>query len=197
MSSLPAEDAIRLFGVSGLMLQDELPKIETELGVKIRVGHVEPEQRDTEYYPQFDQQVRSEATAMARYYEVLYCLERSIRKLVGIRMRESKGLGWWDTDVPQAVRDEVKRNQQRELEAGVTIRSDDPLDYTTFGQLGDIISQNWENVFSDTFNNDRGLRRVMAQINTLRGPIAHCCPLSEDEILRLKLSVRDWYRLME
>jgi hypothetical protein len=27
--------------------------------------------------------------------------------------------------------------------------------------------------------------------------VAHCSPLAEDEVLRLKLSVRDWFRLME
>ena len=37
----------------------------------------------------------------------------------------------------------------------------------------------------------------MANLNTLRGPIAHCSMLAEDEIVRLRLSVRDWYRLME
>ena len=31
---------------------------------------------------------------------------------------------------------------------------------------------------------------------TLRGPIAHCSMLAEDEIVRLKLTVKDWFRLM-
>jgi len=38
---------------------------------------------------------------------------------------------------------------------------------------------------------------VMGSLNTLRGPIAHCSPLAEDEALRLRLAVRDWFRLME
>jgi hypothetical protein len=29
------------------------------------------------------------------------------------------------------------------------------------------------------------------------GPIAHCAPLAEDEVVRLRLSVRDWFRLMQ
>jgi hypothetical protein len=39
--------------------------------------------------------------------------------------------------------------------------------------------------------------RVMATLNTLRNPIAHCCPLAPDEQLRLRLAVKDWFRLME
>jgi len=37
----------------------------------------------------------------------------------------------------------------------------------------------------------------MANLNTLRGPIAHCTLLAEDEVVRLRLSVRDWFRQME
>jgi hypothetical protein len=37
----------------------------------------------------------------------------------------------------------------------------------------------------------------MASLNSLRGPVAHCVPLAEDEALRLQLAVRDWFRLME
>lgn len=37
----------------------------------------------------------------------------------------------------------------------------------------------------------------MPRLNTLRGAVAHCTPLAEDEVLRLRLSVRDWFRLME
>jgi len=31
-------------------------------------------------------------------------------------------------------------------------------------------------------------------LNTLRGPIAHCSELAQDEEIRLRLSVRDWFR---
>jgi hypothetical protein len=37
----------------------------------------------------------------------------------------------------------------------------------------------------------------MFSLNTLRGPIAHCGLLAEDEVDRLKLSVKDWFRLLE
>jgi len=42
-----------------------------------------------------------------------------------------------------------------------------------------------------------GYKEVFARLNTLGGPIAHCSFLGEDEVLRLKLSLRDWFRLME
>lgn len=35
-----------------------------------------------------------------------------------------------------------------------------------------------------------GVERVMANLNLIRGPIAHCCAMQEDEEDRLKLAVK-------
>jgi hypothetical protein len=43
---------------------------------------------------------------------------------------------WWPTQrVPQNIKTEVAARIQKELDAGVTRRSMDELDYTTFGAL--------------------------------------------------------------
>ena len=85
---------------------------------------------------------------------------------------------------------------QRELDSGVTPRSAEPLDFTTFGELSNTITNNWD-IFGAIFNSKKAVQGVTSRLNALRGPIAHCCPLPEDEVLRLKLSVRDLFRLME
>jgi hypothetical protein len=85
---------------------------------------------------------------------------------------------------------------KKEIDAGVTPRSQEPIDFTNFGELGELIKSNWD-VFGGVFKSQRAVESVMSRLNTLRGPIAHCCPLSEDEVVRLQLSVRDWFRLME
>ena len=72
----------------------------------------------------------------------------------------------------------------------------DPIDFTTFGELGEIIKKNWD-VFDSLFTSVRAVEKVMSSLNTLQGPIAHCSLLAEDEVLRLRLAVRDWFRLME
>ena len=76
-------------------------------------------------------------------------------------------------------------------------RSDREMDYTDFGELGEIIKANW-NAFAGIFTNTNinGVQRVIKKLNLARGPMAHCGPLSEDEVVRLKLTVRDWYKLM-
>ena len=78
----------------------------------------------------------------------------------------------------------------------MTLRSPHPIDYTTFGEFGEIIKSNWD-IFGSTFNSKRGLEKVISSVNLLRGPVAHCSPLAEDEVVRLHLAVRDYYRLTE
>jgi hypothetical protein len=153
------------------------------------------EEKDDEFYPQFSEQVRREAESMARHYEIFYCLETSIRQLVVERLKEEAGSGWWDTKVPEEVRKNALQNRERESASGMTLRSDDMIDYTTFGELGQIISKNAD-IFGDTFRDLKAVARVLTSLNNLRAPIAHCCPLAEDEIDRLHLSLKDWFRQM-
>jgi hypothetical protein len=78
----------------------------------------------------------------------------------------------------------------------MTRRSSEELDYSTFGELSVIIAANWD-VFGGLFTSKKAVEKVMASLNSLRGPIAHCSALAEDEVVRLQLTVRDWFRLME
>jgi hypothetical protein len=59
------------------------------------------------------------------------------------------------------------------------------------------VCEAWWGLFSDTFSDIKAVESVLARLNTLRAPIAHCSMLGEDEVLRLRLSLRDWFRLME
>lgn len=192
---MQTDDYLRSFGMSGLFVTEELKGIEKKFNVEL--GHLprESQQSATEYYPQFEQQVRQEAAQMAQHYELFYCLEQSIRKLIAEAMEEVTGTNWWDEKVPQQIRDEVRKLIKNEIDSGVTRRSDRAIDYTTFGQLSVIISSNWI-LFETIFKSPRAVEKVMSSLNLLRGPIAHCCPLSEDEIDRLQLTVKDWFRMI-
>jgi hypothetical protein len=187
---------IKLFGMDHLMVERDLDRVEKEL--KLELGRVKSahEDRDDFYYPQFPEVVRREAAEMADHYELFYCLERSIRVLVIEKLEAAHGATWWDTAVPQPVKDNAKKNIQREAESGATVRSTREIDYTTFGELGDIVRANWQ-TFSDTFNNEKAFSKVMSALNMLRAPIAHCSALAPDEVVRLRLTLKDWFRLME
>jgi hypothetical protein len=193
---IDANDYVRSFGMSGLLICDELRQIEQRFGVEL--GHTPQIDAGSgvSYYPQFEQSVRREAAVMSEHYEVFYCLEQAIRKLIVETLEDAEGTNWWEgTRIPPDIKSAVAGLVQKERDNGVTQRSDDMIDYTTFGQLSVMITTNWT-LFEPTLKSKRAVERVMANLNLLRGPIAHCCPMQEDEIDRLRLTVKDWFRLI-
>jgi hypothetical protein len=192
------QEKIKAFGMTNQMLAEDLSRIARSHSIEL--GHLPtlPQTVEDVYYPQFDAVVRREAASMAKHYEVFYSLEKSIRELVAQTIESAeKREDWWKSPrVPGNIQSEVAARIQKELDAGVSRRSLDELDYTTFGELSVIITANWD-IFGGLFNSKKAMEKVMASLNALRNPIAHCCPLAEDEELRLQLTLRDWFRLME
>ncbi|MEM8960042.1 MAG: Swt1 family HEPN domain-containing protein [Acidobacteriota bacterium] len=189
------EDRIKLFGMSHQLVERELDQIEHGLGLELGREDESAEDVDDIFYPQFDEVIRHEASSMAIHYELFYCLEKSIRSIISDVLQDKHGLHWWDTHVPEPVKKEVTQNMQREIDQAVAARSASEIDYTTFGQLGEIVRGNWSD-FGDIFNSKKAFNKVMTSLNLLRGPIAHCSPLPASEVVRLRTTVEDWFRLM-
>lgn len=194
------EDQVKAFGMTNLLIESDLDQIESKLSIKLRNADKDESSQNAierAYFPQFEESLRNEAAAMAKSYELFYCLEKTIRKQISNLLEANKGSDWWnDTVVPPVIITEVKKRIQRERESAITLRSLEPLDYTTFGELGEIIKTNWQ-IFASIFSNFKAVEKVMSNLNSLRNPIAHCSLLAEDEKLRLELSLRDWFRLVE
>jgi hypothetical protein len=182
--------------MSGYLITDELKRIEQELNLEL--GHVAKSEAASSvaFYPQFELTVRAEAAEMSQHYEVFYCLEQAIRKLITETLEDAMGVDWWNSGrISPEIATAAASLVQKERDNGITPRSDELIDYTTFGQLSGIITSNWE-LFEPVLTSKRAVERVMASLNLLRGPIAHCCPISEDEIDRLRLAVKDWFRML-
>jgi hypothetical protein len=195
MTNKNIESRVKLFALANSLAENSLDKIEKNLDLDLgRKAPVEIKRRD--YYMQFNADFRQEAKEMAEHYEVFYCLEKSIRNLVMQLMQEKYGEKWWDEKVKPDIQKNVDDNIKREEESGFTQRSEMKIDYTTFGELSQIVNANWE-AFADLFRNQRAFQKIMSNLNQLRGPIAHCCPLAADEVVRLEITVKDWFRLME
>lgn len=190
-------EALKLFAVTSQLIEHNLDRVEREHGVDLRRGHRKTLEADQDYYPQIETAIRADAASMAPHYEIIYSLETSIRVFVDEMLATADAPNpWWNhTRVPSQIKKEAEGRMKRELDSGMTLRSEKPLDFTTFGELGQIIIQNWD-VFDAVFSSKKAVERVMGNLNSLRGPIAHCSPLAEDEVVRLRLSVRDWFRLM-
>jgi HEPN superfamily Swt1-like protein len=190
------ERIVKAFGMTNMLLEADLDQIEQRFGIDLGRNR-KGEQAQHDSHLQFDVSVRTEAAEMASHYEVFYCLEKSMRSLITDVLEAAEGGGWWASSrVPSTIQTEVEKRIKRERESGVTLRSTAPLDYTTFGELSEIIKASWP-LFGSVLNDLKAVETVMARLNTLRGPIAHCSALAEDEVLRLKLTLRDWFRLLK
>lgn len=190
------ERIVKAFGMTNMLLEADLDQIEQRFGVDLGRNRGN-EQTQSNSNLQFDVSVRIEAAEMASNYEVFYCLEKLIRSLITDVLEAAEGDGWWSSSrVPAAIQTEVEKRIKRERESGVTPQSTAPLDYTTFGELSEVIKASWT-LFGSVLNDLKAVETVMARLNTLRGPIAHCSPLAEDEVLRLNLTLRDWFRLLK
>lgn len=189
------DDAIRSFGMTNMLVQTELHKVEKEYGIDLGIAIVDSS-GNKPLENLFDLAVQTEAREMAMHYELFYCLEKSIRSLIDDVLNPDDETDLWsETFVPPPILERVDGRRKKEKEEGITPRSSKAIDYTTFGELAEIIKKNWI-LFGSILNDSKAVEKVLTRLNTLRGPIAHCSPLAEDEVLRLTLTVRDWFRLL-
>lgn len=192
MIKVKSTEKLLLFGMRNLMLEKKLQKIE-ESGIQI--GHLETVKKDEVVDTElFELDIRQQAKKMADFYMLYYSLENSIRRMISETLREKHGNDWWENKTPQQVRDNVKKKQNDEKNSPISIRSEDPLAYTNFGELIDIFNANWTD-FQDQLRSQKAVGQILSQFNLLRNTIAHSCELNDDEITRFKLLINDWLRI--
>jgi hypothetical protein len=128
----------KLFGHNNIFIEAEIRRVEEELGLDL--GHRQDvEEEDKTYFPQFSQRLRDEASRMARHYVIFYCLENYIRELITARLLDINGVDWWNVAVNEAVRENAKKNYEKEKRTGVTPRSDQMIDYSNWLKLSSQI----------------------------------------------------------
>jgi len=188
----PISDQIEFFGMKNLRMEVELTKLEKE---GIEIGHIDTLKEEEVVDPElFELDIRKSSKKMADYYVLYYCLENTIRRMISEVLIEKYGANWWDSQVPIGVKNAVKERQEKEKDSVMSIRAvDDPLAYTTLGELIPIIENNWDS-FSDQLRSKKAINQTLSQLNQTRAVIAHSVELNEDEITRMKILIKDWQR---
>ena len=100
------QNKIKLFAMSNQMTERALDYFERETKIDLgREIESSAEDKDNQYYPQFQHNIRVEAKEMALHYEIFYCLEVSIRNIVKEKLRSELGESWWDvSDIPENIK---------------------------------------------------------------------------------------------
>ncbi|MCD5390954.1 hypothetical protein LR007_03730 [candidate division NPL-UPA2 bacterium] len=127
-------------------------------------------------------------------YRYLYRLENYIRKFVTSKLQEKypdqgKNKKWWKALLPKNVRDDIEK-QIKEVSKNPWFSSkgpDDPMSYTTFGQLREIIEKK-EEAFKDSFSSKDMtiLLGNLTMLEFLRNKVAHNRPLGSKEFKKLE-----------
>jgi hypothetical protein len=194
------EQLAELFVLKSAVISADLSRVTSERGIKVERSEIEQatDALIAPYMEQIDYSIRSSAERMAEFYQIFYMLENHIRSFVSDMLLDSAGAGWWNSCVPEPIRKYAHENKAKENKEGLPPRSKNLIDYLTFGHLGEVIKSNWS-VFAGIFPNCEieRLERVVARLNIARGPIAHCGYLPEEEVVRLKLAISDWFALQE
>lgn len=179
--------------MNNLALESALSKLEAQ---GIEIGHAKTIKKEELVDPElFERDILQSARKMADFYILYYCLENTIRRLIKDTLSEKYGKDWWSKKVPDFIRTEVAKRQESEKDSVMAIRSlDDHLSFTTLGELIPIIENNWID-FSDRLRSKKAVSQTLRQFNQTRIVIAHSCEMPADEILRLKLLIRDWQRI--
>jgi hypothetical protein len=83
---------LKLFGLNTLDIEASVQRVISQTKYDFGRGSKKTLVVDEKYFPQFEQDLRLEAEAMAAHYRVFYCLENSIRSLVTDARGSRRGL---------------------------------------------------------------------------------------------------------
>ena len=158
------------------------------------IDNLQRETKTLEILQSFPEDLLKESMDMSDCYQILYCFENDLRKVINDVMLESIGSDWWNQCVRQSIRDDVKRNQTAEQNSVYYGRIDDPLYFTTLGDLKEIVTENYE-YFENYFRSKRFVDELLFQINRLRIVVGHNCMLENMDIETLKQNIARWYTI--
>lgn len=145
----------------------------------------------------FSDEARIQARFMGEVYELLYCLENSIRELIESTLRdEYGGDGWWKQGVASRIRSSAeKRRDDDSKSRWHGPRRTSLLSYVDFPQYADIIQSQWS-LFEALLGDESWVRYYFEELNRTRRALAHTGRLAESDVERMEIRVKDWLRVV-
>jgi hypothetical protein len=141
-----------------------------------------------------DDQHVDNAKTMANVYVAIAAFENSVRELISSVLLEQVGEKWWETSVSEKIRSraESKRTEEDKIRWHVQ-RGEDPINYTLMNDLTSILRQNWVH-FEPYIPTIEWAAGLMDVIERSRNVIMHSGMLSQTDIERIGIYIRDWIK---
>lgn len=181
------------FVFRGLLAEEALDKTErlTRVGL---TANLDAEIAGRLPIDSLEENIVSQAKKMATVYVAIAAFENTVREFVSKRLLEQVGADWWTKSVSEKIRQRAE--SRREEEAKVrwhTPRGDEPINYTEFGDLASIISQNWAE-FENHLQSLDWVKQIISTVERSRNVIMHSGELGLQDVERIGTSIRDWIR---
>lgn len=186
-------DHVYAFVMRGLLTEQALDSIGARRRRSIRPGEDEAIERALSI-ELLDQEMVVKARKMALVYAAIAAFENYVRELVSSVLIDKAHEDWWTTCVSQKIRDkaDVRRKEEEKLRWHAH-RGDEPLQYTDFGDLGSIITQNWQD-FEPYVQSQSWVQNIFNTLERSRNVIMHSGELDEADIHRIGILIRDWVK---
>lgn len=133
------------------------------------------------------------AKKMAIVYTATASFENSVRELISGVLAETKGENWW-AGIAKGIREPAeKRMEEEQKTKWHTQRGQDPINYTTLGNLLAIMRHNWPE-FEPHIHDIEWASAIFDAIERSRNVIMHSGNLEKADIERLGINIRDWIK---
>lgn len=180
---------LKEFTFNGMLIEDSLQNLETQ-GIKV-INKTDEQQINRIAESDFSPKLWYNASKMSIIYIALYCAENMLRDFIVDRLSETKGVDWWDSCVPNKVKEDVKKlKEKEEKNKYYSNRSNSNIGYTMLGNLTQIIINNWDD-FSDIIPSQAWIKSRMDDLEMSRNIIMHTGLLPDIEMERIESIVRD------
>jgi hypothetical protein len=141
-----------------------------------------------------DNQFIVAARQMAVVYTAIAAFENTVRDLVSGVLLEGHGEGWWQTCVSERVRKRAEsRREDEQKHRFHKQRGEEPINYTEFGDLINIMRANWPD-FEAFLPSPEWASSIVEAVERSRNVIMHSGTLDAEDVARVGIHIRDWIK---
>lgn len=134
------------------------------------------------------------ARSTSLVYAAIAAFENSARTLVAKTLMDKYQEEWWEKGTSVGIRERAQKRMEEEQSAKWHAqRGLDPINYTTFGDLRNMMQNNWDE-FEDLIGNLAWVTGIFDVIERSRNVIMHSGNLEREDIERLGMNIRDWVK---
>lgn len=181
------------FMFRGLLAKHSIRDMEADGLLRSPLG-TDQERTDIDLLAPVSDAVRAGSLYMQRCYRLLFVLENVVREFIVDVLAEIDGDDWFEKRASVPMKKKVADRKATETKnQWHTGRNQHPVYYLDFGDLALLLQSHWTD-FKGLLPDQAWAVSRIQDAERSRNVIAHTNVLSDNELVRLEMHVRDWVR---